>query len=72
MDSRIIMLIMSVATFIAYPFLSGDGRKQVAPLAAQMDETEDQEETDDEDQPVMMEDDEPNNDGDDQQMNGEE
>ena len=57
MDNRIIMLVMALTTFLAYPFLSGDGRKQVAPLAAQMDETEDEEEIDD-DEPVSMDDDE--------------
>jgi hypothetical protein len=57
MDSRIILLLMSLTTFIAYPFLSASDRKQVLPLATKMDEPED-EELDDEDEPVTMEDDE--------------
>ncbi len=60
MDSRIIMLVMSLVTFVAYPFLSADGRKQVAPLttpgATPIDETEEQQEADDDEDPVMMED----------------
>ena len=56
MDSRIIVLVMSLMTFVAYPFLSGSDRKQVAPLATQMDETEDEQEADDDEDPVMMED----------------
>ena len=55
MDSRIIMLALSLITFFAYPFLSASDRKQVAPLATQMDEPEDEESEEDED-PVMMQD----------------
>lgn len=58
MDSRIIMLVVSLMTFVAYPFLSGNDRKQVAPLstpATQTDEPEYDEPEDDED-PVMMQD----------------
>jgi hypothetical protein len=50
-----IVLMMALTTFFAYPFLSGSDRKQVAPLATQMDEEEDLE-AEDEDEPVMMED----------------
>lgn len=56
MDSRIIVLIMALTTFFAYPFLSSNDRKQVAPLATQMDEADDDPEPEDEDEPVMMED----------------
>lgn len=54
MDSRIIMLVVSLMTFFAYPFLSGSDRKQVAPLATQTDEPEDEPEEDED--PVMMQD----------------
>jgi hypothetical protein len=50
------MLIMALTTFITYPLLSDGERKQVAPLATQMDETEDEQEADDDEDPVMMED----------------
>ncbi len=56
MDQRIILLVMSLATFIAYPFLSGDDRKQVAPLETPIDEPE-EEEIDDDDEAVWIEDD---------------
>ena len=49
MDSRIIMLVMSMITFLAYPFLSGDGRKHVAPLGAAVDEIDDPEDQEDDD-----------------------
>lgn len=57
MDSRIIMLMMSMVTFLAYPFLSGDGRKHVAPLASRVDEIDEDDDQDDDD-PVSMDDDE--------------
>ncbi|HUD02059.1 MAG TPA: hypothetical protein VMR37_07005 [Rhabdochlamydiaceae bacterium] len=59
MDNRIMMLIMALTTFIAYPFLSGDDRKQVSPLATQVDDIEDSDEIadDEDDEPVMLEDD---------------
>jgi hypothetical protein len=57
MDNRIIMLVMALTTFIAYPFLSGDDRKQVAPLANHIDEPVDEDEIEDDDEVVMMEDD---------------
>lgn len=56
MDSRIIMLVMSMVTFLAYPFLTGDGRKHVAPLATRVEEVDDQEDQEDDD-PISMEDD---------------
>ena len=49
---------MTLTTFIAYPFLTASDRKQVAPLATQIDEPEEEEEPDDEDEPVTMDDDE--------------
>jgi hypothetical protein len=54
------MFVMALATFIAYPFLSGNDRKQVAPLATQMDDPVDDDELDDDGEPVMMDDDEDN------------
>jgi hypothetical protein len=56
MDSRIIILVMSLMTFFAYPFLSGSDRKQVSPLASQTDETEDEPEPEEDEDPVMMQD----------------
>ncbi|HEY5235235.1 MAG TPA: hypothetical protein VIJ14_03560 [Rhabdochlamydiaceae bacterium] len=56
MDSRIIVLVMALTTFIAYPLLSDGDRKQVAPLATHMDEPEDEPEPEDDEDPVMMED----------------
>jgi len=50
------MLLMSLVTLNAYPFLSADDRKQVAPLATPMEETEDEEVADEDEDPVMMED----------------
>ena len=55
MDSRIIILVVSLMTFFAYPFLSGSDRKQVAPLATQT-EPEDEPEPEEDEDPVMMQD----------------
>lgn len=57
MDQRIILLVMSLATFIAYPFLSGDDRKHVAPLETPIDEPEEEEEIEDDGEAVWIEDD---------------
>jgi hypothetical protein len=51
------MLVMALTTFIAYPFLSGADRKQVAPLATHIDEPVDEDEIEDDDEAVMMDDD---------------
>lgn|GEM_PF-1647592 len=58
MDSRIIVLIMALTTYFAYPFLSGSDRKHVAPLPLDlsMEEADDEPEPEDEDEPVMMDD----------------
>ncbi len=57
MDSRIIMLVVSLMTFVAYPFLSGSDRKQVAPLATPATQSDEPEEEPEEDEdPVMMQD----------------
>ncbi len=53
MDSRIIMLVMSLMTFVAYPFLSGSDRKQVSLLASPATQTD---ELEDDEDPVMMQD----------------
>ncbi len=58
MDNRIIMLVMAAMTFIAYPFLSADVRKQVSPLATEVDDLDDQDEMDEEGSTVMAEEDE--------------
>lgn len=57
MDQRILIFLMSLTTFIAYPFLSADDRKHVAPLATQVEDAEPEEIDDDED-PISMDDDE--------------
>ncbi|HEX2579304.1 MAG TPA: hypothetical protein VHK67_02750 [Rhabdochlamydiaceae bacterium] len=54
MEYRIIVLIMALTTFFAYPLLSGSDRKHVAPLP--VEEADDELEPEDEDEPVMMED----------------
>ncbi len=58
------MLIMSLTTFLAYPFLSGDDRKQVSPVAYSQEDDSDEDEMyyeddefSDEDEPVRMDED---------------
>ena len=58
MDQRILILLMSLTTFIAYPFLSADDRKHVAPLATQIKDADQPEEIEDDEDPVSMDDDE--------------
>jgi hypothetical protein len=61
------MLVMSMITFLAYPFLSGDGRKHVAPLGAAVDEIDDPEDQEDDDA-ISMEDDDDDDCQSDQQL----